>query len=132
MSSGAFALLNGYDPAQTYAAGVSAAEAALPQPRPHPHPHPNAHPRQVSEAEAAAAVAAEEGEKLAPPAEAAHAAAQEELVRCREIWGRYEGDVGEIWGRYARALLSAQQSSTWPSVSRRKAARSMVRTKRLS
>ena len=28
VSSGAFAMLNGYDPAQTYAAGVSAAEAA--------------------------------------------------------------------------------------------------------
>ena len=55
MSSGSFAKLNGYDPEQTYAAGVS-------------------------DAEAAAAAAAAEGEKLQPPAEAAHTAAQEELV----------------------------------------------------
>ena len=55
VSAGSLAMLNGYDPEQTYAAGVS-------------------------EAEAAAAAAAAEGERLQPPAEAAHTAAQAELV----------------------------------------------------
>ena len=55
VSAGTFAILNGYDPEATYAAGVSDAEAA--------------------------AAAAAEGEQLQPPAEAAYTAAQEELVR---------------------------------------------------